>query len=518
MKILFLSLSVISFLFPCSSIFGQARANSGEAHGLNEYGLTAEEMAAWSTPAYRLFPPPSNWRDMGFSVETEKRMAAYERAAKKIATAEQRTKSEAMAQAAVADFYAFAPSRTARELAQFLERRPEIALSDKFNAIQDYIKMRQTQDQPPAPATNAVPIPAPPSPPAPTAVGKDLNPEQMMKLAEMKISSPAAYEEAVKMFIQAGYNVPSSAGHVATPHANGPSLIQKNATIERMWRIIFPKVQFQNASVAEALEYLRIGSRDLDTAQGSKGVNIILDENEAPSNAAITLDLKNVPMLEALRYITELAQMKYVIENDTVQVKSLQEASKWFRKAAEQGDADAQTDLGLMYDNGEGVAQDYVEARKWYLKAAEQNDPLAQNNLASMYHSGDGGPQDNVEALKWYRKAAEQGIAAAQFNLGAIYDKGEGVNQDFVEARKWFLKAAEQGHVDSQFSLGMMYRNGDGVPKDYAEAYAWFSLAAKGGDSDAMENLTKFEKAATPEDKERSLKRAAELMDKFNRP
>ncbi len=173
---LFLGLYAISFLYPCSSIFGQGRASSGEAHGLNEYGLTAEEMAAWSTPAYRLFGGlPTNWRETpGWSDESRQLMEAFERAEQKIAAAKQRIKSEAMAQAAVADFYAFAPSRTAKELAEFLQRRPEISLSDKFNAIQDYIKMRQAQDQPLAPVITVAPIPAPASPPAPTTGDKDL--------------------------------------------------------------------------------------------------------------------------------------------------------------------------------------------------------------------------------------------------------------------------------------------------------------------------------------------------------
>ena len=70
----------------------------------------------------------------------------------------------------------------------------------------------------------------------------------------------------------------------------------------------------------------------------------------------------------------------------------------------------AQTNLGLMYDLGEGVAQDDAEAVKWYRKAAEQDSAEAQNNLGTMYVQGQGVAQDEVEAVKWYRKAAEQGI------------------------------------------------------------------------------------------------------------
>ena len=67
-------------------------------------------------------------------------------------------------------------------------------------------------------------------------------------------------------------------------------------------------------------------------------------------------------------------------------------AVKWFRKAAEQGGADAQFFLGVMYAKGEGVLEDDAEAVKWYRKAAEQGYAGAQFNLGRMYANGDGVP------------------------------------------------------------------------------------------------------------------------------
>ena len=96
-------------------------------------------------------------------------------------------------------------------------------------------------------------------------------------------------------------------------------------------------------------------------------------------------------------------------------------ALKEWKPLAEQGDADAQFNLGLMYGNGWGVPQDYAEALKWYRKAAEQGDAKAQSNLGLRYAKGKGVTQDDAEALKWYRKAAEQGNAWAQSNLGVMY-------------------------------------------------------------------------------------------------
>ena len=115
------------------------------------------------------------------------------------------------------------------------------------------------------------------------------------------------------------------------------------------------------------------------------------------------------------------------------------------RPLAEQGDADAQTNLAIMFENGLGVAQDYTEAVKWYQRAAEQGHVGAQNNLGVMYGNGRGVAQDHAEAVKWYQRAAEQGVAQPQDNLGVMYENGRGVPQDFVRAHMWFNLAAAQG-------------------------------------------------------------------------
>ena len=88
---------------------------------------------------------------------------------------------------------------------------------------------------------------------------------------------------------------------------------------------------------------------------------------------------------------------------------------------------------------------DYATAVKWYRKAAEQGNVNAQGILGIMYAAGQGVPQDYAEAVKWYRKAAEQGDAIALFNLGAMYFSGRGVPQDFVQAHMWLNLAAAIG-------------------------------------------------------------------------
>ena len=90
------------------------------------------------------------------------------------------------------------------------------------------------------------------------------------------------------------------------------------------------------------------------------------------------------------------------------------------------------------------------EAVRWYRKAAEQGFALAQSNLGNAYRKGEGVAKDPFEAVRWYRKAAEQGLAQAQFNLGSSYYNGEGVAKDLAEAVRWYRKAAELGHPNAQ--------------------------------------------------------------------
>ena len=88
------------------------------------------------------------------------------------------------------------------------------------------------------------------------------------------------------------------------------------------------------------------------------------------------------------------------------------------RRAADQGDADAQYNLGVMYSNGEGVPQDFTQAMAWYRQAADQGDAGAQYNLGVMYANGEGVPEDDAQAVAWYRQAADQSYAPAQASLG----------------------------------------------------------------------------------------------------
>lgn len=176
-------------------------------------------------------------------------------------------------------------------------------------------------------------------------------------------------------------------------------------------------------------------------------------------------------------------------ENGNGVAKSYAEAVKWYKLAAEQGDSDAQVNLGLCYENGNGVKQSYEEAVKWYQLAAEQGNAYGQGNLGLCYDLGLGVKQDYDKAVKWYRLAAEKGNADAQNNLGTCYRDGTGVEQSDEEAARWFRLSADQGNAYGQGNLGWCYEYGCGVEQSYEEAVKWYKLSAEQGNASAQNNL-----------------------------
>ena len=136
--------------------------------------------------------------------------------------------------------------------------------------------------------------------------------------------------------------------------------------------------------------------------------------------------------------------------------------------------------------------KDYAAALKKFKSAAAKNDANAQLNVGSMYNFGRGVAQDYSEAVRLYKAAAAKGSSKAQVNLGLMYAKGEGVLQDYAEAARLYKLAAAQGEEMAQSSLGIMYYNGQGAVQDYVRAHMWTNLAAVNGDTIALKNRDIF--------------------------
>lgn len=198
---------------------------------------------------------------------------------------------------------------------------------------------------------------------------------------------------------------------------------------------------------------------------------------------------KSQPAANTVDAKTSPSQVQKPSDRLSEDIGSLPEYALEFQKGAEKGDPSAQFLLGLVYELGVDVREDYDQARYWYEKAAAQGHANAQSNLGFMYSQGHGVRQDLAQARQWFEKAAEQGDANSQYKLGRMYHQGIGTDKDYTQARQWFEKAAAQGDANSQSLLGGMFSLGLGVRQDYAQSRQWYEKAAAQGHSTAQHNL-----------------------------
>lgn len=172
------------------------------------------------------------------------------------------------------------------------------------------------------------------------------------------------------------------------------------------------------------------------------------------------------------------------------------EAEQLWQASAAQGSPHSQFALGALYSAGDaqaGAQQDYPKALSWYRKAADQGHAGAQFNVGIFYANGQAVTRDIAAAAGWWRSAATQGHIEAQFNLGLLYAQGEGVAQDLKEAALWWELAAKQGYAAAQFNLGIMYVKGQGVNEDPTEAVRLWQMSARQGFGQAIHVLKTLE-------------------------
>jgi TPR repeat protein/transglutaminase-like putative cysteine protease len=172
-----------------------------------------------------------------------------------------------------------------------------------------------------------------------------------------------------------------------------------------------------------------------------------------------------------------------VVEKDPAQTIA------WWNKAAEAGNSEAMASLGKLYLGGYGVPEDQARAFEWFQRGANQGNVIALSSLGWMYTHGVGVAKNYAEGLVWLRKAADAQNGFAIHELGLMYLNGDGVDQNDRQAADWFQKGAEVGDAASMSDLGTLYVWGKGVPKDVALALTWFRKAAEAGNALAMFNL-----------------------------
>ena len=165
---------------------------------------------------------------------------------------------------------------------------------------------------------------------------------------------------------------------------------------------------------------------------------------------------------------------------------------KYLTASAEQGLVAAQLSLSAIFYGGseDGVIEvDYDKSCKWLSLAAEQGDAEVEFYLGVMYCGVNGTKQNYPAAIKMFKRSADQGFFAAEYCLASMYYTGEGVAQNYIEAAKWYEKLAEEGDLECIVILGDMYLNGEGVEKNLDKAIEWYKRGAELGSEAAKDRL-----------------------------
>jgi len=180
-----------------------------------------------------------------------------------------------------------------------------------------------------------------------------------------------------------------------------------------------------------------------------------------------------------------LKGLEYYHQNNFV------EAVKCFRQGAEEGDPTCQYNLGVAYNSGKGVIQDYEQAKVWLLKATENDFAPAYTLLGHMREKGLGMDVNEEDALWFYRVASSKGDAIGLYSAGVMFLEGRGTDKNYNMAFQHFLYSAKNRDTPAgtYFYLGLCYEKGYGTDVNMALAIQNYEQSARMGDAAAKRNL-----------------------------
>ncbi|MCR5175651.1 MAG: sel1 repeat family protein [Anaerovibrio sp.] len=215
--------------------------------------------------------------------------------------------------------------------------------------------------------------------------------------------------------------------------------------------------------------------------------------NDMPAVARISDEIKDLSTSQSIDIKKIMTPNGFELENDLISNdtnKDIETAEQFelLFELAQQGDPDAQYELGDFYDlkseneEDEGNEEYYLQkAFVWYERAAEQGHVEAQFMLSVFYSDGLLGEEDSQKGFEWCKRAAEQGHVQAQRELAYSYQEGMGIEKNIQKAFEWYKRAAEQGDGPAQLHVANYYEVGYGIEKDEQKAFEWYKKAEEQG-------------------------------------
>ena len=220
------------------------------------------------------------------------------------------------------------------------------------------------------------------------------------------------------------------------------------------------------------------------------------------------MDIKNLILilLSSLFFSSQSYSEPFVAGLKAMNREHYATAFRAWKGLADSGEAEAQNNLGYLYQHGYGAKQSYTRAIHFYTMAAEQGLPEASHNLGMLYFNGYGQPQNYDQAKRYFLKAAEKELGASEYMLGLIYYQGHGLIQNYSRAKDYFVKAAKNDNAQGQFMLSFMLQVGEGHPDEEPEplkAFIWSSIAIQNGylEADKVLSFSKMQLTASLQEK-----------------
>ena len=176
-------------------------------------------------------------------------------------------------------------------------------------------------------------------------------------------------------------------------------------------------------------------------------------------------------------------------ENGKGVKQDYKKAFELYSLASQKGNSYGTRNVGLYYKLGRYVAQDYKKALEYYLKAYEQGCYLACDSIARLYENGLGVVKDENKAFAWYSKGAEKNNKESLNSLGICYESGKGCKQDYKKALECYEKASKLGLGIAMYNVGIFYEYGKGVLKNKKKALEWYKKSADAGYENAKKKL-----------------------------
>lgn len=244
--------------------------------------------------------------------------------------------------------------------------------------------------------------------------------------------------------------------------------------------------------------------------------------SEIKSTFAEFPDIKILVWKNAAEIGNTYAMALYAKHLEYAQTPDLEKSLNYMKKAAQNENAFAMTELAYFYIYGKGIPKNIDEGIQWLRKASELEDPQAMSSLAyyfrdkykdsenaffwarkgsnlgntnaiiqlaHCYYHGFGVDKNEAECFRLYSKAADLGNPSAVNNVGVCYAKGIGVDEDDKKSFEMYLKSAELGYILGMYNVANCYKNGKGTPEDREKAIKWYKKSAKYGDARSGKTL-----------------------------